>query len=63
MHLPIMIQEIQTGYLTSILQRSIPIFGPKQITKQKKCHMQGRNTSGKIHFIRLFVVYISDYTR
>ena len=37
-HLLIMIKEIQAGLFNQSIQRSIPIFGPEQITKQTKCH-------------------------
>ena len=56
-HLPITVKEIQAGYLNSPYFKDLYLYlVSEQIVQQEKCHMQGRDTSGKIHPSTLFVI-------
>ena len=60
-HLPLMIKEIQAGYLSSSYFKDIYLlFGAKQIASKKGTNKKGRGTCRKIYNVRVFVVQINN---
>ena len=56
MHLPVMVKEIQDGYLISSYFKDLYCYLAKKNDYYKDCNLNSRNTSRKIYTIRFPIV-------